>query len=63
MKAFVHVCLYPCPCSYSPLSPPPPSFPDMTQLLWELELTIQKVNVSTSPGGQAIDFFFITDNR
>ncbi|CAI5483532.1 unnamed protein product [Closterium sp. Yama58-4] len=36
---------------------------DMTQLLWELELTIHRVNVSTSPDGQAIDFFFITDNR
>ena len=57
-----------CACTPAPdltllsLSPPP-SFPDMTQLLWELELTIQKVNVSTSPGGQAIDFFLITDNR
>ncbi|GJP42724.1 hypothetical protein CLOM_g2261, partial [Closterium sp. NIES-68] len=36
---------------------------DMTQLLWELELTIHRVNVSTSPDGQAIDFFFVTDNR
>lgn len=36
---------------------------DMTQTLWELELTIQKVNVSTSPDGKAIDFFFVTDNR
>eukprot|EP00271_Cylindrocystis_brebissonii_P006593 TRINITY_DN19366_c0_g1_i1.p1 TRINITY_DN19366_c0_g1~~TRINITY_DN19366_c0_g1_i1.p1 ORF type:complete len:436 (+),score=107.14 TRINITY_DN19366_c0_g1_i1:379-1686(+) len=36
---------------------------DVTQLLWEVELTIQKVNVSTSPDGKAIDLFFVTDNR
>eukprot|EP00270_Netrium_digitus_P008340 TRINITY_DN2489_c0_g1_i2.p1 TRINITY_DN2489_c0_g1~~TRINITY_DN2489_c0_g1_i2.p1 ORF type:complete len:426 (-),score=28.51 TRINITY_DN2489_c0_g1_i2:218-1495(-) len=36
---------------------------DVTQTLWDMELTIQKVNVSTSPDGKAIDLFFLTDNR
>lgn len=36
---------------------------DVTQALWEVELTILKVNVSTSPDGKAVDLFFVTDNR
>lgn len=36
---------------------------DVTQVLWEAQLTIRKVNVTTSPDGKAVDFFFVTDNR
>lgn len=36
---------------------------DVAQKLWELELTIHKVKVSTSPDGKAIHLFFVTDNR
>eukprot|EP00897_Mesotaenium_endlicherianum_P002188 jgi/Mesen1/1998/ME000147S01104 len=36
---------------------------DVTQVLWEAEVTIQRVNASTSPDGRAVDLFFITDNR
>lgn len=36
---------------------------DVTQKLWEMELTIKKIKVSTSPDGRAIDLFFVTDNR
>eukprot|EP01018_Ginkgo_biloba_P020517 Gb_15457 [translate_table: standard] len=36
---------------------------DVSQVLWELELTIHKVKVSTTPDGNAMDLFYITDNR
>ncbi|MFQ6624722.1 hypothetical protein Gotur_004149 [Gossypium turneri] len=35
---------------------------DVTQVLCELELTIQKVKVTTTPDGRVLDLFFITDN-
>ncbi|KAB1996943.1 hypothetical protein ES319_D13G266500v1 [Gossypium barbadense] len=35
---------------------------DVTQVLSELELTIQKVKVTTTPDGRVLDLFFITDN-
>ncbi len=31
--------------------------------LWELELSIHRVKVSTSPDGKAVNLFFVTDNR
>ncbi|XP_058109742.1 ACT domain-containing protein ACR9 [Magnolia sinica] len=34
---------------------------DVTQVLCELELTIQRVKVSTTPDGRVMDLFFITD--
>lgn len=36
---------------------------DVTQVLCELELTIKKVKVSTTPDGRVMDLFFITDTR
>ncbi|KAJ6717610.1 ACT DOMAIN-CONTAINING PROTEIN ACR10-LIKE [Salix purpurea] len=36
---------------------------DVTEVLWELELTIKRVKVSTAPDGRVLDLFFITDNR
>ncbi|KAH9572703.1 hypothetical protein CY35_02G166000 [Sphagnum magellanicum] len=36
---------------------------DVVQKLWELELTIHKVKVSTSPDNKSINLFFVTDNR
>lgn len=36
---------------------------DMTAVLCELELTIEKVKVSTTPDGKVMDLFFITDTR
>ena len=36
---------------------------DVTSVLCELELTIKKVKVSTTPDGSVIDLFFITDTR
>lgn len=36
---------------------------DVSQKLWELEFTIHKVKVSTSPEERSINFFFVTDNR
>ncbi|KAI4368825.1 hypothetical protein MLD38_017339 [Melastoma candidum] len=35
---------------------------DVTQVLCELELTIQRVKVTTTPDGKVLDLFFITDN-
>ncbi|KAJ6432916.1 hypothetical protein OIU84_020035 [Salix udensis] len=35
---------------------------DVTEVLWELELTIKRVKVSTAPDGRVLDLFFITDN-
>ncbi|KAJ1376589.1 ACT domain [Sesbania bispinosa] len=35
---------------------------DVTKVLCELELTIQKVKVTTTPDGSVLDLFFITDN-
>ncbi|KAF3649980.1 ACT domain-containing protein ACR9 [Capsicum annuum] len=35
---------------------------DVTQVLSELELTIQRVKVTKTPDGRAVDLFFITDN-
>ncbi|KAK7285003.1 hypothetical protein RJT34_19758 [Clitoria ternatea] len=36
---------------------------DVTEVLCELELTIKKVKVSTTPDGKVVDLFFITDTR
>ncbi|KAI4300335.1 hypothetical protein L6164_033724 [Bauhinia variegata] len=36
---------------------------DVTEVLCELELTIKKVKVSTTPDGKVMDLFFITDIR
>ncbi|KAJ3693060.1 hypothetical protein LUZ60_012155 [Juncus effusus] len=36
---------------------------DVTQVLCELELTIRRVKVSTTPDGQVLDLFFITDTK
>ncbi|XP_044486269.1 ACT domain-containing protein ACR10-like [Mangifera indica] len=36
---------------------------DVTRVLCELELTIKKVKVSTTPDGRVIDLFFVTDTR
>ncbi|CAM8949151.1 unnamed protein product [Rhodiola kirilowii] len=36
---------------------------DVTKVLCELELTIKKVKVSTTPDGRVMDLFFITDTR
>ncbi|XP_073269166.1 ACT domain-containing protein ACR10-like [Primulina huaijiensis] len=36
---------------------------DVTKVLCELELTIKKVKVSTTPDGRVLDLFFITDTR
>ncbi|XP_072975664.1 ACT domain-containing protein ACR10-like [Typha angustifolia] len=36
---------------------------DVTQVLCELELTIRRVKVSTTPDGRVLDLFFITDTR
>ncbi|GMP89268.1 hypothetical protein CsSME_00040918 [Camellia sinensis var. sinensis] len=35
---------------------------DVTQVVCELELAIQKVKVTTTPDGRVLDLFFITDN-
>lgn len=35
----------------------------MTEVLCELELTIKRVKVSTTPDGKVMDLFFITDSR
>lgn len=36
---------------------------DVTRLLCELELVIQRVKVSTTPDGMVMDLFFVTDTR
>ncbi|KAL8526136.1 hypothetical protein ACS0TY_015387 [Phlomoides rotata] len=36
---------------------------DVTEVLCQLELTIKKVKVSTTPDGKVMDLFFITDTR
>ncbi|XP_068646192.1 ACT domain-containing protein ACR10-like [Aristolochia californica] len=36
---------------------------DVTEVLCELELTIRRVKVSTTPDGTVMDLFFITDTR
>ncbi|XP_019454468.1 PREDICTED: ACT domain-containing protein ACR10-like isoform X2 [Lupinus angustifolius] len=36
---------------------------DVTEVLYELELNIKKVKVSTTPDGKVVDLFFITDTR
>ncbi|KAL5581050.1 hypothetical protein UlMin_013492 [Ulmus minor] len=36
---------------------------DVTQVLSELELSIQKVKVTTTPDDRVLDLFFVTDNR
>lgn len=38
------------------------SLADVTQVLSELELIIQRVKVSTTPDGRVMDLFFVTDN-
>ncbi|KAF9673114.1 hypothetical protein SADUNF_Sadunf11G0115000 [Salix dunnii] len=39
------------------------AFADVTGVLCELELTIKKVKVSTTPDGRIMDLFFVTDTR
>lgn len=36
---------------------------DVAQATWELELTIHKMKVTTSPDGKAVNLFYITDVR
>ncbi|KAH8501786.1 hypothetical protein H0E87_016533 [Populus deltoides] len=36
---------------------------DVTEVLCELELTIERVKVSTAPDGRVMDLFYITDTR
>ncbi|CAA2969272.1 ACT domain-containing ACR10 [Olea europaea subsp. europaea] len=36
---------------------------DVTEVLCELELTIKRVKISTTPDGKVLDLFFITDTR
>ncbi|KAE8670666.1 ACT domain-containing protein ACR9 [Hibiscus syriacus] len=36
---------------------------DIAQVLFDLELTIKRVKVSTTPDGKVMDLFFITDTR
>ncbi|KAL5801808.1 hypothetical protein ACOSQ3_033440 [Xanthoceras sorbifolium] len=36
---------------------------DVTEVLCELELTIKRVKVSTTPDGRIMDLFFVTDTR
>ncbi|KAK3001572.1 hypothetical protein RJ639_022578 [Escallonia herrerae] len=36
---------------------------DVTKVLYELELTIKRVKVSTAPDGRVMDLFFVTDTR
>ncbi|KAL6585410.1 hypothetical protein OROMI_002054 [Orobanche minor] len=36
---------------------------DVTKVLCELELTIERVKVSTTPDGKVMDLFFLTDTR
>lgn len=36
---------------------------DVTKVLCQLELTIKRVKVSTTPDGRVMDLFFITDTR
>ncbi|XP_057534894.1 ACT domain-containing protein ACR10 [Amaranthus tricolor] len=36
---------------------------DITEVLCELELNIQRVKVSTTPDGRVLDLFFVTDTR
>ncbi|GLJ52316.1 hypothetical protein SUGI_1112780 [Cryptomeria japonica] len=36
---------------------------DMSQVLWDLEFSIQKVKASTTPDGRVMDLFFVIDNR
>ncbi|KAJ6357759.1 hypothetical protein OIU78_005572 [Salix suchowensis] len=36
---------------------------DVTELLTELEFTIQRLKVMTTPDGKVVDLFFITDGR
>ncbi|KAH9671179.1 ACT domain-containing protein ACR10 [Citrus sinensis] len=36
---------------------------DVTAVLCELELTIEKVKISTTPDGKVMDLFFVTDTR
>ncbi|KAK4478675.1 hypothetical protein RD792_014168 [Penstemon davidsonii] len=36
---------------------------DVTEVLCELELTIKRVKVSTTPDGKVMDLFFVTDTR
>lgn len=60
----IFVC-YPLLTSLDFLSPNFPWFfsSDVTQVLFELELTIKRVKVSTTPDGRVMDLFFVTDTR
>ncbi|KAK7324998.1 hypothetical protein VNO77_29003 [Canavalia gladiata] len=68
----------PCLAPFYPIQPPSRSSPvyllkfccvdrkgllhDVTKVLSELELAIQKVKVTTTPDARVLDLFFITDN-
>ncbi|XP_020223376.1 ACT domain-containing protein ACR9 [Cajanus cajan] len=69
----------PCLASFYPIQQPSTSSPlyllkfccldrkgllhDVTKVLSELELAIQKVKVTTTPDARVLDLFFITDNK
>lgn len=36
---------------------------DVTQALWERELTVHRAHVTTSPADTAVDLFYVSDNR
>ena len=35
---------------------------DMTEALWEVQLDVHNLNAATSPDGQAINLFYISDS-
>ncbi|XP_006661009.1 ACT domain-containing protein ACR10 [Oryza brachyantha] len=74
----LHLCPVTAPFAFDAAAPPAPSriyllkfccydrlglLHDVTRVLCELELTIRRVKVSTTPDGRVIDLFFITDAR
>lgn len=36
---------------------------DVTEVLYKLEINIEKVKISTTPDGKVMDLFFVTDTR
>ncbi|KAB5544098.1 hypothetical protein DKX38_012210 [Salix brachista] len=53
----VFLLMFWCSCDYEGL------LHDVTEVLCELELTIKRVKVSTTPDGRVMDLFYITDTR
>ena len=35
---------------------------DVTLALWELQLTVHRAHITTSPSGKAVDLFYVTDD-